>query len=55
MLAASAAAIGEDDEAGRCEQFLRESSPTAAAELGSRSVRLGCRAAPADAGPTARP
>ena len=35
MLAASAAAIGEDDEAKRCEQFLRDSSPTAAAELGA--------------------
>ncbi len=33
MLGAAAAAIGEDDEAGRCEQFLRESSATAAAEL----------------------
>ena len=33
MLAASAAAIGEDDEAGRCEQFLRDSSATAADEL----------------------
>ena len=52
MLAASAAAIGEDDEAGRCEQFLRESSPTAAAELGV--AELGA-AELADAGPTARP
>jgi hypothetical protein len=42
MLAASAAAIGEDDEAKRCEQFLRDSSPTAATEL-------------ADEGPTAHP
>ena len=25
--------IGEDDEARRCEQFLRDSSPAAAAEL----------------------
>jgi len=33
MLAVSAAAIGEDDEARRCEQFLRDSSPAAAAEL----------------------
>jgi Protein of unknown function (DUF3151) len=33
MLAASAAAIGEDDEADRCEQFLRDSSPAAADEL----------------------
>lgn len=29
-LGRAAAAIGEDDEAARCEQFLRESSPTAA-------------------------
>jgi len=33
MLAKAAAAIGEDDEARRCEQFLRDSSATAAAEL----------------------
>ena len=33
MLAKAAAAIGEDDEARRCEQFLREASATAAAEL----------------------
>ena len=33
MLGASAAAIGEDDEAERCAQFLRDSSPTAAAAL----------------------
>ncbi len=33
MLGASAAAIGEDDEAERCAQFLRDSSATAAAEL----------------------
>ena len=33
MLGASAAAIGEDDEADRCEQFLQDSSPAAAAEL----------------------
>ena len=51
MLAASAAAIGEDDEAVRCEQFLRDSSPTAAAELGV--AELGA-AELADAGPTAR-
>jgi hypothetical protein len=25
--------IGEDEEAGRCEQFLRDSSAAAAAEL----------------------
>jgi len=34
LLGAAAAAIGEDDEAARCDQFLRESSPAAAAELG---------------------
>jgi Protein of unknown function (DUF3151) len=33
MLAKAAGAIGEDDEARRCEQFLRDSSATAAAEL----------------------
>ena len=33
MLGTSAAAIGEDDEAERCAQFLRDSSATAAAEL----------------------
>ena len=33
MLGASAAAIGEDDEAERCAQFLRDSSATAAAAL----------------------
>jgi Protein of unknown function (DUF3151) len=33
LLGRAAAAIGEDDEAGRCEQFLRDSSATAAAEL----------------------
>jgi hypothetical protein len=33
MLARAAAAIGEDGEAERCEQFLRDSSATAAAEL----------------------
>jgi len=35
MLARTAAAIGEDDEAERCRTFLRESSPEAADELGS--------------------
>ena len=41
MLGTSAAAIGEDDEAERCAQFLRDSSPTAAAELAGLSfVRL---------------
>jgi len=34
MLAVAAAAIGEDDEALRCRDFLRDSSPAAAAELG---------------------
>ena len=34
-LGRAAGAIGEADEAQRCEQFLRESSATAAAELGS--------------------
>ena len=34
MLAKSAAAIGEDDEATRCAQFLADSSPAAATELG---------------------
>jgi Protein of unknown function (DUF3151) len=33
MLARAAAAIGEDGEARRCGQFLRDSSATAAAEL----------------------
>jgi Protein of unknown function (DUF3151) len=33
MLGRAAGAIGEDDEARRCEQFLRDSSPTAAAVL----------------------
>lgn len=32
-LGQAAAAIGEDDEALRCAQFLKDSSPTAAAEL----------------------
>ncbi len=32
-LGQAAGAIGEDDEAERCAQFLRESSATAAAEL----------------------
>jgi hypothetical protein len=32
-LGQAAAAIGEDDEAARCQQFLLDSSPTAAAEL----------------------
>jgi hypothetical protein len=33
-LGQAAGAIGEDDEAERCAQFLRDSSATAAAELG---------------------
>ena len=32
-LGQAAAAIGEDDEAARCAQFLRDSSPAAAAAL----------------------
>ena len=32
-LGQAAAAIGEDDEARRCEQFLQDSSPAAAVEL----------------------
>jgi Protein of unknown function (DUF3151) len=32
-LGRAAAALGEDDEAERCQTFLRDSSPTAAAEL----------------------
>ncbi len=34
QLAVAAAAIGEDDEAGRCRGFLREASTAAAAALG---------------------
>jgi len=34
MLGTAAGAIGEDDEAARCAQFLRDSSPAAAAALG---------------------
>lgn len=34
MLGRAAAAIGEDDEASRCRDFLRESSAEAAAQLG---------------------
>jgi hypothetical protein len=33
MLAVAAAAIGEDDEAARCQEFLRDSSPAAAEAL----------------------
>ena len=46
MLGVSAAAIGEDDEAERCAQFLRDSSATAAAEL---DAELGSQ------GPAAQP
>ena len=35
LLGQAAAAIGEDDEAERCAQFLRDSSATAAAALSS--------------------
>jgi Protein of unknown function (DUF3151) len=35
MLGRAAATIGEDDEAQRCQQFLRDSSAAAAAELGA--------------------
>ncbi len=35
MLGVAAAAIGEDDEATRCEEFLADSSPAAVAALGS--------------------
>jgi hypothetical protein len=41
MLSQAAAAIGEDDEASRCEQFLRDSSAAAAAELGGFQDREG--------------
>jgi hypothetical protein len=34
LLGQAAAAIGEDDEAARCAQFLADSSASAAAELG---------------------
>lgn len=35
-LGRAAAAIGEDDEAARCESFLRDSDPEAAAVLAAR-------------------
>jgi len=35
MLGRAASAIGEDDEARRCAQFLRDSSPAAEAALGA--------------------
>ena len=34
LLGRAAAAIGENDEAGRCREFLRDSSAEAAAQLG---------------------
>jgi hypothetical protein len=37
MLALAAAAIGDDDEAVRCREFLAEASPAAAAALDSSS------------------
>jgi hypothetical protein len=37
MLGSAAAAIGEDDEAERCEQFLADSSPEAVTALRPRS------------------
>jgi hypothetical protein len=37
MLALAAAAIGEDDEATRCREFLAEASPAAATALESSS------------------
>ncbi len=46
MLGLSAAAIGEDDEAERCEQFLRDSSATAAAELAAENHGQGPAARP---------
>src|SRR5205807_8939521 len=36
MLGVAADAIGEDDEAERCADFLRDSSPAAAEELGAK-------------------
>jgi hypothetical protein len=35
MLGIAAAAIGEDDEATRCAEFLADASPAAVAILGS--------------------
>jgi hypothetical protein len=37
MLALASAALGEDDEAVRCREFLAEASPAAAAALESSS------------------
>ncbi len=41
LLGRAAAAIGEDDEAQRCEQFLRDSSAAAAAALSGGADGLG--------------
>jgi hypothetical protein len=41
MLAVAAGAIGEDEEARRCEQFLRDSSATAAAQLAAEIPAKG--------------
>ena len=38
MLSVAAGAIGEDDEAERCADFLRDSSPEAADELAARET-----------------
>jgi hypothetical protein len=46
MLGAAAAAIGEDDEAQRCEEFLRDSSATAAAALAAELTGRGPAATP---------
>jgi Protein of unknown function (DUF3151) len=46
LLGVSAAAIGEDDEAERCEQFLRDSSATAAAQLDAELTGQGPAATP---------
>ena len=46
MLGASAAAIGEDDEAERCDQFLRDSSAAAATELDAELDGQGPAAKP---------
>jgi hypothetical protein len=37
LLGLAAGAIGEDDEAARCAEFLQDSSPTAAAELAAET------------------
>jgi hypothetical protein len=38
MLGQAAQAIGEDDEAARCQQFLKDSSAEAAAVLGQTAI-----------------